>query len=117
MVSDSLHRAARVFEPQPGCGCAKRQARMNAVVPGSGDAVKAVASGIAWGLRGAARRISGLPELRGYEPVRRCDRAAIYSNGRTYQVITLIDGKLASSGAHGFCKEAMAIEEFEARCR
>jgi hypothetical protein len=112
-----LHRAARAFEQKPGCGCAKRQARMNAIVPGSGEAVKAVASGIARGLHAAARVIEGLPEFPGYEPVRRCARAAIYSNGRTYQVITLINGKLASSGAHGFCKQEMAIEEMESRCR
>jgi hypothetical protein len=117
VIAGPLHRAARAFEQRPGCGCAKRQATMNAIVPGSGDAVKAVASGIARGLRGMARRIEGLPEFPGYEPVRRCDRAAIYSDGRTYQVLTLIDGKLASSGAHGFCQQEMAIEEMESRCR
>ena len=35
------------MEPEPDCGCAARQAAMNARLPGSGDAFKVIAEPIA----------------------------------------------------------------------
>jgi hypothetical protein len=52
-----IHQAARKFEEQPGCGCAKKRARMNAIIPGSGDAVAAVASRVAKTLHEVANAI------------------------------------------------------------
>lgn len=126
-LAPSLHRAARAFEQRPGCGCAKRQAAMNAVVPGSGDAVKAVASGIAAGLHKAATLIGPKPRPRvwtappeipeGWEMVEECWVTALYRKGPKFIIWDRIDGQYRNS--HTVCCGApeIARREFEKRCR
>lgn len=100
---------------------------MNVVVPGSGDAVKAVASGIARGLHAAARRIGGTPRSavwtappeipEGWEMVAECGVSALYRKGTKYIVWDRIAGQYRNS--HTICCGApeIAHREFEKRCR
>lgn len=143
-VGEMIRRAAGAFDQKPGCGCAKRHAAMNAVIPGSGDAVKAAASTVARGLRGAARLIGGEPPFIGapsiigerprQRPRRRssgwtvppeipagwrmadsCGSSALYINGGRLVVWDVADGQYRRF--HGFSDGLLALKEFEQRCQ
>lgn len=140
-LSTQLHRAAGAFEQKRGCGCAKRQARMNAAIPGSGDAVKAAASTVARGLHGAAKWIGGEPPVLGaptilgqHLPARRrasawtvppempegwslvdhCGKSALYAGPGSFVVWDIADGHYRRF--HGFSDQSLATREFERRC-
>lgn len=137
MTANKIDRIAGKFEQTPDCGCAKRELFMNSVVPGSGTAVKMMASGVANGLHKAARLLdktdnlaAKLPERKyrpspwtvppvpaeGWTVLDQCSEAMLFQNGSKYQVWTITDGKYSKSHMFtgGNLQDAQA--EFAKRC-